>query len=143
MGCFNFPLYKSMETLSCHNNQYKNTIFIKTTNFQSPSQRIFNVFCRLLLPFRLHIFSHTVYFPVFYVYSPPADRSGGTGIQAILLGGRRSHIPLPPNEQPRLSLLHFYFFLFFQHFFVCFKYIYTIQNDKIPQPKDTTDEIWA
>ena len=37
MPFFNFPHYKSMGTLSCHSNQTKGQIFIKNTNFQSPS----------------------------------------------------------------------------------------------------------
>ena len=35
---FNFPHYKSMETLSCHSNQTKEPIFIKKQTFNLPAQ---------------------------------------------------------------------------------------------------------
>ena len=47
------------------------------------------------------------------------DRPGSTGNQSILIGGRSSHIPLPPDEQHWLPLLSFFLILLlfiFSHF---------------------------
>lgn len=89
-------------------------------------------------------FSHIVYFSKIYVYfflhdmfisklfwwceydrpSSRADRPGGTGYEIVLLGGRRSHIPLPPNEQPRFLSFIFCLFLFFVYFHFLFIFIF-------------------
>ena len=90
-------------------------------------------FCRLLLPFRHHIFSHIMYFYLlFRVYTiclslgcsddvdmtdhPPPHTTSAAPETKQCWRRWRSHIPLSPVEQPRLPLL-FFFFFFLTYFF--------------------------
>ena len=89
----------------------------------------FFFFCRLLLPFRHHIFSHIMYFIYFFVFyticlslgcsddvdmtdHPPPHTTSAAPETKQCWRRWRSHIPLSPVEQPRLPLLFFFFFFF-------------------------------
>ena len=99
------------------------------------------VFCRLLLPFRQHIFSHIVFFiciiyTIFHVFDDCSDDVDMTGYPPLrtapavletkhaIFGGRRSHSPLPPIEQLWLPLLFLsvliYLFIYLFIFSCCF-----------------------
>ena len=112
-------------------------------------------FCRLLLPFRLHIFSHTVYFPAIYVFfsyticlSPASSddvdmtvrlpkRTAPASLetnQSFLEYGAVTSLYHQTNNLGSLSFLFFFYYLlffFFIYFFSAFlvKHIYTIQNN--------------
>ena len=112
-------------------------------------------FGRLLLPFRLHIFSHTVYFPAIYVFfssticlSPdcsddvdmtvrPPKRIAPATVetnQSFLEDGAVTSFYHQTNNLGSLSFIFLCIFILFYFFFAFLvKHIYTTQNNQISQ----------
>ena len=101
-----------------------------------PIDFFFFFYCRLLLPFRHHIFSHIMYFIYFFVFyticlslgcsddvdmtdHPPPHTTSAAPETKQCWRRWRSHIPLSPVEQPRLPLLFFFFFNLFFFLIYC------------------------